>query len=491
MSFFQGSLQEGIAAALQQAKAVVCFVTDGEAESQQWEDDFFKEEEILSLLQTNAVTLRLKASSQEEGFLAQLYPIPKRPTAVVIRNAQLKEYIAAGVSKDEFIRRMKLGLTVDQPTPNIPPPPPQAAAPQPQTVAASFPSVSQPSHAEESSSSSTGQTTPPSPTESRRQSLLAERAATLLEQKKKEDEEAKRQAAEKAKAKAETEAGEPKKTDEQNKHAAALRKRQQEAREERARILKAIEDDKVARKTHQAEEVAARRLSMASEKKPDLAHLAPASQTRLATGKQSAQCALQVRLFDGSTVRNRFSSTDTLKDVRKWVDETREDGKEAYTFKVLLTPLPSKSIDATDEDKTLRELKLTPSSTLILLRVHKFAASFSSAASTRPAAAAAAGEPQGNAFQGLIAYILGIITGFFSTIAAFFSTLFSTTGPPAAPEQPESSRTSQSQATAADAARRRAAGRIAGMDAADGRRNDQQFYNGNSTNFEPRSDDGE
>jgi hypothetical protein len=67
MTFFQGSLQEGIATALQQSKSVVCFVTgkighvpgnpgmpyadpraDGEAESKQWEDDFFGDEEVSS-----------------------------------------------------------------------------------------------------------------------------------------------------------------------------------------------------------------------------------------------------------------------------------------------------------------------------------------------------------------------------------------------------------------------------------------------------------
>jgi hypothetical protein len=66
MAFFQGSLQEGIAAALQHAKSVVPFVTgervsplvsllqanprtDGGAESKQWEDDFFAEEEVSRL----------------------------------------------------------------------------------------------------------------------------------------------------------------------------------------------------------------------------------------------------------------------------------------------------------------------------------------------------------------------------------------------------------------------------------------------------------
>jgi hypothetical protein len=95
---------------------------------------------------------------------------------------------------------------------------------------------------------------------------------------------------------------------------------------------------------------------------------------------------------------------------------------------------------------------------------------------------------QGNVFQRFIAYILAIVTGFFSTISTFFSTLFSISGPPAAPE-PASSQTSQSQA-GADTTRRRG-GHIAGVGRPDEGRKDQQFYNGNSTNFEPRPDDGE
>jgi uncharacterized circularly permuted ATP-grasp superfamily protein len=85
MSFFEGTLQEGIATAVQQSKSVVCFVTDGEAESAQWENEYLADETIAPLLRSEAVTLRLEAGSQEEGFLSQLYPIPKKPTIVVIK----------------------------------------------------------------------------------------------------------------------------------------------------------------------------------------------------------------------------------------------------------------------------------------------------------------------------------------------------------------------------------------------------------------------
>jgi hypothetical protein len=63
--FFEGSLQEGIATALQQSKLVVCFVTgnyhfipridvfavsnifpDGESESQKWETEFLVDDAV-------------------------------------------------------------------------------------------------------------------------------------------------------------------------------------------------------------------------------------------------------------------------------------------------------------------------------------------------------------------------------------------------------------------------------------------------------------
>ncbi|KAJ4298591.1 hypothetical protein N0V88_003621 [Collariella sp. IMI 366227] len=199
---------------------------------------------------------------------------------------------------------------------------------------------------------------------SRVQSFLAQRAVKLAEQKKNE-EEAKRQRAEKARAKAEAGASGLKQPDAQSKHAEALKKKRREAREERERILKAIEDDKSARKAEKAAAEAARKAAAESEK-PDSPPLALASHLPPSSRRLSEHCSLQVRLFDGSTIRSRFLSTETIKDVRQWVDKNRSNDKNAYTFKVLLTPLPSKTIDGTEEDKTLQEMELVPSSTLIL-----------------------------------------------------------------------------------------------------------------------------
>ena len=383
------------------------------------------------------------------------------------RNSELKEYIAAGVSKAEFMRRISASLTAPQPAPVQTTPPHSSELPRSEPTPAPATSTSLPSHPDGSSTSSSGQATPPSPGGSRVQEAITEKDVRPAEKAKAEEETAKLGRVDKGKGLADAGVA-AKKTDAQSRHAEALKKKQREAREERQRILKAIESDKVARKAQKAEAESERRASLASEH-AESARQTLASLRRVSTSRDSEHCAIQVRLLDGSTIRDRFNSDQTLKDVREWVDG-KQEGKEPYTFKVLLTPLPSKKIDATEEDKSLQALELAPSSTLILVRVPRFTAAFTAAAP------AGGGAVQGNVFQRFIGYILALITGFLGTISGFFSTFLGLNHSPAGSE-PSSGRTSQSQA-AADATRRR--GRIAGVDSTNGPRNEQQFYNGNS-----------
>lgn len=376
----------------------------------------------------------------------------------------MREYIASGVSKEDFLRRLRQALQ---------PPPAPAPAPSPnQAEQAIAPTPASPpapvAPAVETASSSSTSSGPATPTstaanEAQIQALLAERAARLAAQKKKDEEEAKRRRIEKGKAKAESIAAGKTPPDAQTKHAEAIKRKQREAREERERVLKAIEDDKAARKARQAEKEALRRAAeAAAEAEKKGLPLAPASQLFPSTGRIHEKCALQVRLLDGSTIRSRFSSRDTLKDVRQWVDGTAELGKTPYTFKILMTPLPSVKLDVTEEGKQLQELGLTPSATLILLPVRRrFAKAYNDA------------PPPGNIFMRFLAYAVAYISGFFGVILSFIGTLFSTAGPP---EPLVVDPSSQGPAS----------GRDGGQDSgARQRRNEQQFYNGNSVGHYP------
>jgi hypothetical protein len=73
--FYSGSLQEGISTAVGQQKLVFCFVTDGNEESQTWENDFLKDEGLAELIENHAVALRLGAGTEEAGYLAQVRPV--------------------------------------------------------------------------------------------------------------------------------------------------------------------------------------------------------------------------------------------------------------------------------------------------------------------------------------------------------------------------------------------------------------------------------
>ncbi|CAI7668759.1 unnamed protein product [Penicillium bialowiezense] len=84
-SFYQGSLQEGIAAAVNDTKAVICFVRDDEELSSTWESTYFGDDEIAQAVNAKAVVLRLIAGSPEAGFLASFCPVSKFPTVVLIK----------------------------------------------------------------------------------------------------------------------------------------------------------------------------------------------------------------------------------------------------------------------------------------------------------------------------------------------------------------------------------------------------------------------
>ncbi|PKS09366.1 hypothetical protein jhhlp_003980 [Lomentospora prolificans] len=479
--FFPGSLQEALASAVQNSRAVVCFVTDDGEESQTWENEFLTQGPISHLISSNAVALRLKAGSEEAGYLAAIFPVPKFPTLVVLRNGQLKEYIAPGTTKDEFTSRILSSLSTSTAAP-VPAASGQEATPSgtanassgtvtaiqetsdaqpavaaqptaptgPTIVQSDTPAPDAPMPASEGSSRSV-------------QALLAERTARLNQQR----EEAKKKALEayarkaKGKDKADPDADDDNKyrTPEQKKLAEDIKKRQKEAAEERKRILQRIEADKADR----------RAVREALKREPTsgdvAAALANAPTTKIA--KTSSLTALVVRLYDGSTLRSRFPHASTIRhDIRKWVDESRKDGvNDPYAFRVALSPTSTRLIEETEEEKSLQDLGLSPSATLVLVPGPKPAAS------------------TGN---GLFGWLYALILSFFSSLFDF--------GPrpnPGSEEiemrsfrpQPQQQQPPQGRTTGA---------RVQTLhDAEQRRRRDHQLYNGNSLNFEPRPDDEE
>jgi len=260
---------------------------------------------------------------------------------------------------------------------SLPQPHPGASNPSSGATSASVPD--QEPQPQMSSSSSSSQTPVPAEEPSSRvvQDLLAERSARLEVHKKEQEakEKAKRAAEAKARKAALEEATPPdSKKSADMKYALMQKKRQQDAREERARILKRVEDDKAERREREAQRKA---LAKELETTQNEGSTAASSGITPSSLSRSKECALQVRLFDGSTVRSRFSSQGTLRgDVRPWIDG-QQAGDIPYTFKHVLTPLPNKNISISDEEQTLQSQGLTPSATLILVPVQDYTSAYS------------------------------------------------------------------------------------------------------------------
>ena len=211
------------------------------------------------------------------------------------------------------------------------------------------------------------------------QNLLADRRRRLEVEKREKD------AAEKAERKAKAEARKEAMTvapdsarAKQASYAAQQRKRQQEEKLERERILSQIEHDKSERK---AKEERRKEIANAEPENTDgareLIERQLASEIGSPRSTRTGECAVQIRLFDGSTIRSGFSSDQTLRgNVRPWVDSIKSDDIP-YTFRQVLTPMPNRTLSISEEEENLKSLGFSPSVTLIIIPVQGYTAAYS------------------------------------------------------------------------------------------------------------------
>ena len=211
------------------------------------------------------------------------------------------------------------------------------------------------------------------------QDLLADRRRRLEVDRREKD------AAEKAERKAKAEARKEAMTvapdsarAKQASYAAQQKRRQQEEKLERERILSQIEHDKSERKAKEE-----RRKAIAKAEPEDTDGAREIIERQLATEvrsprlTRSGECAVQVRLFDGSTIRSRFSSDQTLRgNVRPWIDSTKPDDIP-YTFKQVSTPMPNRTLSISEEEQNLKSLGFSPSVTLVIVPVQGYTAAYS------------------------------------------------------------------------------------------------------------------
>ena len=161
-------------------------------------------------------------------------------------------------------------------------------------------------------------------------------------------------------------------------YAQIQKKRQLDEQQERERILRVIENDKLERKHNQDMLKAhSQAKSETNDELPTLDNRQVSGAFILPMATSSNRCAIQVRLFDGSSIRSSFHSNETLgTSVRRWVDQNRTDGATPYNFKQIMTPMPSRYLTVSEEVESLMSLGLIPSATLILVPIREYVVAY-------------------------------------------------------------------------------------------------------------------
>ncbi|KAI1001009.1 hypothetical protein K3495_g7189 [Podosphaera aphanis] len=321
--FYKDSLQSAINEAIRDSKLVVSFVTDHGEESISWENEFLQDQLLKKSLSERSILLKLEAGSIEAGYLAAIFPLPKTPVLIIIQNGQLKEYISPGVSKQDFVRRT-LSVFKDSSVST-------SIVPTPVTPADTPTSFSQPLI--QASSSTTNDS------RGQKQDGNGDNKPNLI----------------------------PSSRNNIQTYALMQKRRLQEAKDERAIILKRVEEDKALRR----EEAALRKVERQCSTETSPLHDSPPTATSL---NSRDTCALLIRLFDGSTLRTKFPSHATLSsEVRTYISTYQPSiSDRPYTFKYILSPASNRTIEATEESHSLRDLGCVPSATFILTPVEVY-----------------------------------------------------------------------------------------------------------------------
>ncbi|KIW60967.1 hypothetical protein, variant [Exophiala xenobiotica] len=240
------------------------------------------------------------------------------------------------------------------------------------------------------------------------------------------------------------------------------REREQKQRDERERIKAQIKADREER----------RRLDEL-RKQGEPGH--PSSEPSPASKTRNTEVRVQVRTFDGSTLRSTFQATSTLtKDIRPWID-SESTTTAPYNLKLILTPLPNRSIEAAEEDQELRNLGIVGSCTFVMVPVKGYVESYTGSSTGGLLSSAVSGG------YNLVSGTAGMVFGGVKSILGYNQP--TTVGNASSNPQGQSS-------TPQNAARNVRVRTLADQRAESAKR-DQQFYNGNQLNFEPNKDDND
>lgn len=338
---FIRSVETAVGNSMRQNIPLFVYICDNEDNS--WVNELLSND-TLQLMKDKSICLKLIKGTIECQMFEQFFDKLVVPSVYCIKASVIWDILQGDITKSGFDDRINSVIN-------------GVRHPEAQTTAVITPS-DQPSH------SSTPQ--PPANEPNQPSTPPAGSAATKKEPVKREYKTLKEQSAEIA-AKIYKE--------EQLKNARLAR----EEKERIKRLLKADEEERKSQNKRNTEERERQRRLSNHEEEFDVEHCIDEiilenkslrdNIHKRAPSSSHDLCALSIRLLNGTSLKHSFLVTNTLNDVREYVDANRTDGEEPYCFH---RTIPRTTFGVTDEENTLESLELTPRSALILKPFHKY-----------------------------------------------------------------------------------------------------------------------
>uniref|UniRef100_A0A8C2JVL0 UBX domain-containing protein 4 n=1 Tax=Cyprinus carpio TaxID=7962 RepID=A0A8C2JVL0_CYPCA len=357
MRWFEGSIPAAIAAAKERRCVFVVVITGSDDQSAQlmssWETD-----SVCEAAQNCCVAIRVDAESETCVQFSQIYPVVCIPSSFFIgENGVPLEVIAGSVTEDELQRRI---LRVTQVNTNT----------LVTHTAGGFLGPAGFTHTHTHTHTHTNELLCPDAhaADERRASQSDARLGAKLEERreqKKKAEEENELKKEMERRKTGKEMLDFKRQQEEEKTKRLLEERNREKAEERAareRVKQQIALDRADRAARHAQS------QLEAETSRIAALQARAAEQELrrdaAQREKSAFARIQFRLPDGSSFTNQFPSETRLLEARQFA--AQEVGNRYGQFS-LATMYPRREFTAEDLQKSLLELELTPSASIVLL----------------------------------------------------------------------------------------------------------------------------
>ncbi|KAF2839000.1 hypothetical protein M501DRAFT_752776 [Patellaria atrata CBS 101060] len=369
--FHEGGLQSGISLAIQTSKLVVCFIYDDSEESKIWETEWLVAKRVRKALVTKTVALRIAFGSPEAGFLAAFCPVSEAPMMIVIHNGRVLEILKKDMSREEWFEGLGRGLGV-RGLEHHEEKKEDSEDRQPNYQLSSSKKLSGDKADSETATNQASQD-PPVEQPVPREPKGKERATSQKDDTRRKPGNVGSTSTIKNFETIPSQSEKDKSTGKPSSRKATIGTKATI----QPKPSPSIQSPKPSSSPSASRSV--------SKSKPSTDSIFYSTTTPTPTPRaKPTDSALQIRLFDGTTHRNRFPLTSTLStSVRPWVDSllssfTCTSISPPYTFLHILTPLPNHTISVFEEAQSLQELGLVPSATLVLVPVRNYVEGYQS-----------------------------------------------------------------------------------------------------------------